>query len=306
MSDLISTNIAEMNEFIEAEAYASYYLCAPPEFAKPFHLDVRHIGPMWVTMIPETDNPNHNLILGLGLGEPATESMLDEAIVVFQNAGCQNYRTHVSPLNQPAQYSEWLAARDFKPGRNWVKMCRRNEPTPAVSTDLRVETIGKDQADEYADVVLPVWGINPAYRPLVKGNVGKPGWYHYLAYDGKKPVSAAAMFISGEMAWLGWASTVSTHRKHGGQSAICSRMIMEGLAHDCKWFTAETDEETTGHPNPSYHIMLRFGFKLAYFRKNYTHRSPASLGKKIRRALFMAAYSLKFESQRLVQRGKAG
>jgi hypothetical protein len=304
MTDLTSARIVEINELAEAEAHANYFLCAPPEFAQPFRLGVKRIGSIWVTAIPEADNETQNRILGLGAGEPATESTLDEAIAVFQNTGCKNYSAHVSSLAQPAQYPEWFATRGFKPGRNWAKMYRGNEPAPAISTDLRLETIGKDQADAYANVVCHVFGMKPVYCPLVKGIVGKPGWHNYLGFDGEKPVSAAAMYVNGEVAWLGFMSTLKTHRRRGAQGALFARCIEDGLALGCKWFVAETKEDTPETPNPSYHNMLRSGFKLAYMQRVYYHPPPASPVKKVRRALFVAAYSLKFEWQRLMQQGK--
>ncbi|MBI5291575.1 MAG: hypothetical protein HY872_06845 [Chloroflexi bacterium] len=164
MSNLTPEKIAALNEFGEAEAQANYFLCAPPEFARPFRLEAKRFGSMWVTMIPEFDHPLYNRILGLGMGEPATESILDEAISFLQNAGCTNYIAQVSPLAQPAQCLEWLAAHGFKPGRNWAKVYRGNEPAPAISTDLRVEKIGRDQADAFADVVLPAFDTPSAGR----------------------------------------------------------------------------------------------------------------------------------------------
>jgi hypothetical protein len=306
MSNLTPAKIAAIIELGEADAYVNYFLCAPPEFARPFRLEVKRIGSVWVTAIPAVDNVTHNRILGLGVGEPATESMLDEAIAIFQATGCKNYMAAVSSLAQPAQYPEWLAARGFKPGRNWAKVYRGNEPAPAVSTDLRVETIGKDQADAYADVVLSVFGLTPAYRPLFKGNVGKPGWYHSLAFAGGKPVSAGAMYINGEVAYLDFSGTLKTHRRRGAQSAMLARGVEMGLALGCKWFVAETVEDTPERPNPSYHNMLRNGFKLAYLQRGYFHQPPASLAKQVRRALFVAAYGLRFEWQRLMQQRKPG
>jgi hypothetical protein len=304
MSELTPARIAEINEFGEAEAYVNYFLCAPPEFARSFRLEVKRIGSVWVTMLPAVDNVNHNRILGLGVGEPATESILDKAIAVFQNTGCKNYMVQICPLVQPAPYPGWFAARGFKPVRSWAKMCRGNEPAPAVSTDLRMEAIGEDQASAYADVVLSVFGMTPAYRPLVEGNVGKPGWHQYLAFDGEKPVSAAGMYINGEAAWLSFASTLKTHRERGGQSAMLARRIEDGLALGCKWFIAETKEDTPDRPNPSYRNMLRSGFELAYLQRYYFHQTPASPVKKVHRALFVAAYSLRFEWQRLMQKRK--
>ena len=304
MSDLNPEQVAMLNEFGEADAQANYFLCAQPEFVKPFRLEVKLIGSARVTMIPEYDHPLYNRILGLGVGEPATESMLDEAIAFLQTAGCTNYIAQVSPLAQPSQLPEWLAARGLKPGRNWAKMYRGNEPAPSISTDLRVEKIGEDQADAFADVTLPVWSMPPAGRPLVKGNVGKPGWHHYLAFDGKKPVATAAMYINGETGWLGFASTLKKYRKRGGQGAMFARRIGDGLALGCKWLVTETGEDTPEDPNPSYHNMLRSGFKLAYLRRNYVHLSPMSPMRQARRAFLVAAYSLKFEWQRLLRSRK--
>jgi hypothetical protein len=307
MSGLTPVQIAEINESIEAEARVNYLLCAPPEFSRPFRLEIKRLGSTWVTMMPAVDHAMYNRILGLGVSEPATESILDEAVAVFHSAGCKNYRIVVGPMTLPALYTEWLAARGFKQGgRNWAKMYRGNEPAPVISTDLRVEAIGKDQADTFANVLLSVFGITPAYRPLVKGNIGKTGWRHYLAFAGTKPVSAAAMYINGEVAWLGWASTLKSHRKHGGQRAMLARRIEEGLALGCKWFVAETEEDTLEQSNPSYRNLLRSGFKLAYMRRNYTHRSPASPVETVRRTLFVARYSLRFEWQRLLQQRSTG
>jgi hypothetical protein len=210
----------------------------------------------------------------------------------------------ISPFAQPAQIPEWLAARGFQPGRKWAKMYRGNDPTPATSTKLRVEIIGEDQADAYADVVLSVFHMPPAYRPLVKGSIGKPGWYHYLAFTEDKPVSAAAMFVNGDVAWLGFATTLKKRRRRGGQSALLGRRIADGLALGCKWFVAETEEDTPERPSYSFQNMVRYGFKLAYQQRKYVHRSPMSRAKVVRRALFIAAYSLRFGWQRFMQTRK--
>lgn len=295
MTNLTPAQIAEIVEFGESEAWANYFLCAPPEFVHPFRLEVKRIGSILVTMIPELDHTLFNRILGLGVGQPATESMLDEAIAVFHNAGCKYYIAQVSPLAQPAQYSEWLAARGFKLGRNWAKVYRGNEPAPAISTNLRVEKIEKAQANAYANVFLNVWSMSPALHPLVKGNVGKPGWHHYLAFDGEKPVSVAAMYVNGEVGWLGFGSTLRKYRKRGAQSAMFARRIQDGLALGCKWFVTETGEDTPENPNPSYRNMLRSGFQLAYLRRNYVHLTPINTIRKVRRVLLVAAYSLKFK-----------
>jgi hypothetical protein len=299
ISNLTPEQIAEIVEFGEAEAQLSFGLYAPPEFARPFRLAAKRIGSLRLLMIPELDTPFFNRILGLGIGSPASESMLDEAIGFFQDAGCTNYMAQVSPMAQPAECPQWLIDRGLLPSSNWAKMVRGDDPAPVMPTDLRLESIGKDQADDFASLVLTTFEIPGVLRPLMKCSVGQPGWHSYLAFDGDKPVSVASIFINGEVGWLGNMGTLKQYRRHGAQGALFARCIQDGLALGCKWFITETGEDKPEDPNPSYHNMLRSGFQLTYLRRNYVHRESASPVKLTRRALFVAAYTLKFAWQRL-------
>jgi hypothetical protein len=267
--------IADLNEFGEAEAWANYYQCAPIKFAKKFRLAAKRVGQAWVTMLPELDWNFFNRIVGLGIRETVTEALLDDCIAVLEKAGCSNFMAQISPLAQPAQLPEWLEKRGLVRKRNWAKAYRGDEPAPQVSTNLRVESIGKKYAEAYAQVALQAFEMPPELAPMLAGSIEKPGWLHYLGFDGDEPVSTAAMFVAGEVAWLGFGSTLESHRQRGGQGAMFSRRIEDGLKLGCKWFVTETGEDAPGIPNPSYHNMLRSGFKLAYLRPNYVHLNPA-------------------------------
>jgi hypothetical protein len=153
---------------------------------------------------------------------------------------------------------------------------RGNEPAPSIPTDLRIEQIGKEYADAFADITLTVFKMPPELRPWTCDFVGKPGWSHYLAFDENQPVSAAALFVSGDIGWLGFGSTLESHRRRGAQGAMFARRIEDGLKLGCRWFVTETGEDTPESPNPSYHNMLRTGFKLAYLRPNYVHQPAGS------------------------------
>ncbi len=262
-------------ELSETEAWENYYLCSPDEFSQAYRVVAKRIGSVSVTMIPKLDWSFFNRIVGLGVSEPATETMLDDAISILKDAGCNNFMAQISPMSQPYQLPTWLEKRGFKLGRNWAKVYRGNELPIDVPTELRVETIGIECADMFADIALSAFEMPAELRPLVKGPIGKQGWHHYLAFDGDQPVSAGAMFVSGEIAWLGFGSTLVTHRNRGGQGAVFARRINDGLALGCKLFVTETGEDTLESPNPSYHNMMRHGFKLAYLRPNYIYKAIA-------------------------------
>lgn len=276
MIDLTPEKLAKLVEFGEMEALANNFQCAPPEFIKKNRLEVKQVGSVLVHMIPELDMRLFNRIVGLGIGEVATEAQLDNAIDILQKAGCKNFMVPVSPMAQPDQVTDWLKARDFKNMYSWVKMYRGNEPASSSPTDLKIISIGKQHADSFATVALTAFEMPSEFHSFMSGPISKPGWHHYLGYDGKQPVSAAAMFVKDDVGWLGYGCTLDSHRRRGGQGAMFERRITDGLAFGCKWFITDTWKETSEDPNPSYHNMLRAGFKLAYARPNYVFQPPKS------------------------------
>jgi hypothetical protein len=241
------------------------------------------------------DSVSYNRALGLGVHEPATEQILDEAISVFQDSNCANYSLQVCPLVVPENSPDWFASRGFIQGRKWAKAYRGTDPLPDFTCDLRVESIGEEYADAYADVVSEVYGITPILRPMMKGIVGKPGWFHYLVFDGVKPVACASMFLTGELAWMGFAATLKSHRKRGAQTALTVSCFTDGMERGCKWFVVETKEDTPATPNPSFHTMMNTGFKLAYLQQSYYHQVPDTSARKIKRRFQISVSTLGYK-----------
>jgi hypothetical protein len=269
MSALAPRDIARLVEFAEAEAWANCYLCASPEIIAALGPRARRIGPAWITMLQKFDSWFFNRIMAFGLDEAATESTLDEALRILESSGCGNYVVQLSPLAEPPELPDWLNARGMARRGSWAKMYRGNEPSPYAQTSLRIEHIGTEWAEAFGQIALDAFEMPAVLLPFMSCNIGKPGWLHYLGFDGNEPVSTAAMFISGDVGWLGVGSTLASHRGRGGQSAMFARRISDGLEAGCKWFVTETGEDTPESPNPSYHNMIRAGFKLAYLRPNY-------------------------------------
>jgi hypothetical protein len=301
MPKYLTPELLQTCELIEAEAHESGYQYAPKEFINSFGIGIEQVGSVSVTKMTAVDNVTYNCILNLGVIDPVTESILDESIEIFKQSGCHNYTTRLSKFAQPADISKWLQARGFTSGRNYVKLVRGDDPAPINKTDLHLERIGKDKASDYSRVVLSVFGSSPAYRPFIEGTIGRPGWHHYVAYEDGKPVSASAMYISGNNAWLGFMCTLETYRGRGAQGAMLSTCITEGLSQGCKWFISEIKEDIPGKPNPSHRNALRNGFELAYLQQHYYHISADTILQKSRRKFFIAFYSLKYELNRMLQ-----
>ncbi len=269
MSPLTPEQVAWIVESAEAKAWMNYYTCAPLEFTLQYGVGVQRVGSAWVTLVSGAHSWFFNRINGIGLDGPATEQGLDAAIGALRSAGCKEYIIQLSPLAQPPELTEWLKARGFRFRNNWAKMIRGSDPAPSAHTDLRIERIGPEWAAAFGNIVLTSFEMAAPLLPFMSCHLGKPGWLNYLGFDGNQPVCAASMFISDDVAWLGFGATLSSHRGRGGQGALFARRIADGLQAGCRWFVTETGEDTPESPNPSYRNMLRAGFKLAYMRPNY-------------------------------------
>jgi hypothetical protein len=159
-------------------------------------------------------------------------------------------------------------------GARWAKMWRDTDEPPEEQTDLRIERIGIDLLDAWATVVLEAFELPPFLAPYVTATVGRPGWHHYMAFDGDDGVGAGATYVMGDVAWLGFGSTKVSHRGHGSQSAIFARRIRDARDLGCRLLITETGEELPDRPNPSYRNMIRAGFRLAYQRQNWLEPTP--------------------------------
>jgi hypothetical protein len=276
MDGLAPEQVADLVEFGEADPWASYYLSAPDQTARQLGVQARRVGTVWVTLIAGLDMGFFNRISGLGLREPVTESLLDDCIGLFRDAGCENYVAPISPLAQTPQLVELLESRGLTRGRSWAKVYRGSEPVTEVPSAFRIESIGREHSAAFSDVVVNAFEMPPEIGPMVSGIVGQPGWHAYLGFEGDHPVSAAALHVSDGIGWLGFGCTLESHRNRGGQGAMFSRRMQDGLKLGCRWFVTETGEDAPESPNPSYHNMIRTGFKLAYLRPNYVHRGQSS------------------------------
>jgi GNAT superfamily N-acetyltransferase len=114
---------------------------------------------------------------------------------------------------------------------------------------------------------MPEWT-----QPLAANVVGRPGWSCYVAYDGKQPAGAGALFVHDGVGWLGYAATRPRYRGRGAQSAILAARIEDARQQGCSTVVTETGAMEEGRPSNSYRNIVRAGFREAGVRANY--RAP--------------------------------
>lgn len=265
-------------EMAEVNATRDYFAAAIEGMpGNALRLATRDIGGgVAVTMNFQDADPFFNRALGLGIERPATAADVDDVVKFYAEHDRTFVSIPIAPQAKPPDLVEWVEARGFPLSRRWPKLWRRLEtlldPPP---TDLRIEAIGPDRADAFADIVTTAFEFDDQMKPMLPPLVGRTGWSHYLGFDGDRPVAAGATYIRGDIAWLGYGATLESHRGRGGQSAIFHRRLLDARTHGCRLAITETGPDTPEEPNPSFHNMLRLGFQVGYHRPNYVRRPPA-------------------------------
>jgi len=223
------------------------------------------------------DIPFFNRAIGVGVARRAVESDVDEVVAFFDGAGRGTSVAQLASHATPPEVVGWFEARGYARSHTWVKMWRPLAEIPEAQTDLRIERVGPEWANEFGRLsVVEAYDFPEHVGPGAGAGIGWPGWYHYMGFDGDVPVSTAAMRVEDGVAWFGFGATSESHRGRGGQSAMFARRLHDAREAGCRFAVVETGKDTPEDPNPSYRNMVRAGFELAYFRHNWVRKAPSA------------------------------
>ena len=252
----------------ELEAFRDFYAAAPPELGA----DMKAVGgALCLRLEPLSTVTMFNRVLGLGIGEPASEAQLDEALGFLR--GVQAYVT-VAPEAVPADLGEQLAARGLAPDRGWTKFSRSTDDPPQASTGLRVER--DDRGEAFAEAATHGFEMPDLFLGWLRRLPGREGWQCFVAFDGDAPAAAGALYVTGEVGWIGIGATIPAQRGKGGQSALLAARIQAAADAGCEVVVTETGAPADGQPNGSYRNIVRAGFEPQYVRANYLSATAAS------------------------------
>ena len=214
-----------------------------------------------------------NRVVGLGVARPATPEDVAEVDAFYRDRGIAWSVVQIAEHAQPAELVGWVEAGGWSRSRRWPKLWRSLDgDLPEAHTDLRIERIGPDRAADYERIVLTAFEMTPELGPIATATIGRQGWTHYLGFDGDVPVSAGSTYVTADVAWLGFGSTLESHRGRGGQSAMFARRLADARTAGCTLAITETGEDLPEEPNPSLRNMIRAGFEVAYVRQNWVRR----------------------------------
>ncbi len=266
-------------ELAERDGWADLFRAASPAAAETAGLGTARLDGAMLTIVSKADVLALNRAIALGIDEPATETLIDEVITCFRHAEVPRFFVPLSPAARPADLiPRWLQAKGLDPYNCWM-ILHRELPGPALTfegetrtEELRIERIGPESGNEFMDMSGEALDWPDPVRRCMAGVVGRPGWHHYVAHIGDRPVGTAALWVHGRSAWFTSASTRPEARGRGVQSALIRHRLREAHAMGCTRAHVETAEDKPDKPAPSYRNLTRLGFELAYARPNWIWR----------------------------------
>ncbi|HEX4897129.1 MAG TPA: hypothetical protein VFV53_02070 [Candidatus Limnocylindrales bacterium] len=265
-------------EMAEVRVLEEVFGLATAQPADPVGAEILEVGGGVATALTAVDIGFFNRTVGLGIERPLTEEDLDAVVAFYDRLARSTSVIQLAPQARPAGADAWLTERGFAKGRRWAKVWRPVDGSVEVATSLRIEPVaGAAQRPDFERILTAAFEFPSIIAPMASAPVGRPGWTHFIGYDGDEAVSAAAMYVVDRVAWFGYGATLEAFRGRGGQSAMFAARLRLAAELGCRYAVTETGEETPDEPNPSYRNMKRMGFRDAYLRQNWI-RAAAQVG----------------------------
>jgi hypothetical protein len=161
---------------------------------------------------------------GLGMSGPVGEAEFEQLEAFFRDRGAPTCH-EVSPLI-PASVLDMLNGRGYQPIEFSSVLVR---PTGAAldapDGSLSVRRVGASEIDVWSRVAAAGWSSESAGLSAVIENLSRVvgharGAHCFLAFRDEKPIAAAGLILSTDVALLAGASTIPDSRRQGAQLAL--------------------------------------------------------------------------------------
>jgi hypothetical protein len=237
--------------------------------ANPREVSRTRVGSALAVVLPDVPPILGHRVLGLGVESPASTHEID-TLLDWMTARDPEFAVALAPAARPGRLFEMLIARGLVPGYAWSKLHRdATAPLPDVESDVDVRVAeGVDEADAFAELVSTTFGVGERFAPLARAMVGREGWHVVLAWDGPRAVGCGVLFTRGDLGWLGFGATASSHRGQGVHGGVIRERLRVAQALGVTTLTVETGVREAGRPDASLRNLERIGFREAYVRAN--------------------------------------
>jgi hypothetical protein len=223
--------------------FAGAYLTIDPERQAPY----------------ASANPNRVHLCGAeeGMGTDGAARLIE----FFADHGVQRFFVWLSP-GPGVDMARDLINQAGLSRVHWTRyptLCRERPVPVPFKTDLEIRRVGRD------DIAAAREALGETLWPQYVASAGKEGFFHYMAFDGSRPVAIAALCIFRDIGYLMAAATVESDRQRGAQQALIARRVEQAERLGC----AVLVSETLSMLEHSYRNLRRAGFEEIYDKEVY-------------------------------------
>jgi hypothetical protein len=175
----------------------------------------RPFGSAYVTIDPDRQGTaasvNLNRVYLCGTESGMTPDSLERWIELFTKEGVKRFFVWLSPGPDMDVVRGWLKERGLSRGR-WTAyptLCREGHTPVQFRTDLEIREVGTVEIEAARDQ------LGETLWPEYAKSAGTDNFFHYMAFDGERPVAIAALCIFEDLGYFMAARTNEAHRKRG-------------------------------------------------------------------------------------------
>src|SRR6185437_10099998 len=182
-------------------------------------------GQCYVTIDAERQGPfasvNMNRVHLCGAENGLTAQGIARLIELFASYNVKRFFVWLSPGPRMGAARDWLETEGLSRVRRtgYPTLWRRDGSVAPFRTDLEVREVGLD------DVAAAREKLGETMWRGYLRSAGEPNFFHYMAFDGARPVAIAALCIFEDIGYLMAAATNERDRKRGAQQALIARRV---------------------------------------------------------------------------------
>lgn len=238
--------------------------CQPDSLIRK-HFHGSPFGGCYVTIDPERQgtaaSANFNRVYLCGTESGMAPDSVERFIELFAAVGVKRFFVWLSPGPDMGVVRGWLNERGLTRvrWRGYPTLCRSGHSPVQFKTDFEIREVNAAQVEaargQLGDTLWPEYA-----RPA-----GKQGFFHYMAFDGERPVAIAALCLFEDLGYLMAAATAETHRKRGAQQALIAKRVERAEQIGCTTLVSETLTML----KHSLRNLQRAGFQEVYQKEVY-------------------------------------
>lgn len=228
-------------------------------------------GDCYVTIDPGRQGAlpsvNHNRVYLCGAGAGMDAGSIKRLIDLFAADEVKRFFVWLSPGPDMDAARGWLKANGLSrfERTGYPTLCRSVASPVRFKTDLEIRHVGaRELAAAREQLGETMW-------PDFMKSAGKEGFFHYMAFDGARPVAVAALCVFEDLGYLMAAATAEGDRKRGAQQALIAKRMAQAEQMGCSILVSET----LYFLEHSLRNLQRAGFQVVYEKEVYEWNADA-------------------------------